>query len=239
LRRFAEVIFHQFPLCPYALSLFDRKKAAPFYKVLLLGTLFCVAQHASAQTTTNGDVVLPGSNAWMLHTPDDGRTALIITPLTASSTSANWSPPGNNWSFATRFFENGDVRFANRVGIGTDVEPSTTFPAAALTKFAVNGTISARGIRVVAAGAPWPDYVFAPSYTLRPLGEVAQFITQHHHLPDMPSAAEVETQGLDLGAMDARLLRKVEELTLYLLRMQAENEALRARVSALETTSCQ
>ncbi len=102
-------------------------------------------------------------------------------------------------------------------------------------KMAVEGKIGARGVHVVVSGQNWPDYVFTPGYRLRPLSEVAYFVGVNGHLPDVPSAAEVEAQGLDLEEMDARLLRKVEELTLYLIEQQRENAALRARVECLET----
>jgi hypothetical protein len=65
-----------------------------------------------------------------------------------------------------------------------------------------------------------PDYVFEPHYPLRPLGELQRFIEANRHLPDMPSAAEVGEQGLDMTKMQIALLRKVEELTLYTVRQQ-------------------
>ncbi|WP_199736741.1 bZIP transcription factor [Fibrisoma montanum] len=70
--------------------------------------------------------------------------------------------------------------------------------------------------------ADWSDKVFAPSYKLRPLAEVEQFIQTHQHLPGVPSAEEVVKQGVDVGQMDAKLLEKIEELTLY--SIQLENE---------------
>ncbi len=73
----------------------------------------------------------------------------------------------------------------------------------------------------------WSDYVFAKDYKLRPLSEVSSFIQEHKHLPDVPSAAEVVKDGVDLQAMDATLLRKVEELTLYVLAQQKEIEELK------------
>lgn len=208
---------------------------------LLTGLCLMSASSASAQVL-NGDLILVGAfnnqmptgiNPWIFQTGGGGQ--LVISPLTnGSSPTAGWSPVNGSWSYSTYFKRNGDVQFQGRVGIGTD---PLALPVGAITKLAVEGLISARSIRVVAVGAPWPDYVFAPAYALRPLGDVADFIATNHHLPDMPSAAEVEKDGLDLGAMNARLLRKVEELTLYLLQMEQQNAALRARVSALETTS--
>ncbi|WP_229365892.1 bZIP transcription factor [Fibrisoma montanum] len=72
--------------------------------------------------------------------------------------------------------------------------------------------------------ADWSDKVFAPSYKLRPLAEVEQFIQTHQHLPGVPSAEEVVKQGVDVGQMDAKLLEKVEELTLYSIQLQKENQ---------------
>ena len=73
---------------------------------------------------------------------------------------------------------------------------------------AVGGKIGARAIYVVAPNVPWPDYVFAPGYRLRPLSEVAQFVQANGHLPEVPSAATVQAEGLDLGATQAVLLKK-------------------------------
>ena len=103
-------------------------------------------------------------------------------------------------------------------------------------RLAVDGSIGARAVYVRAQGVAWPDYVFRPAYCLRPLREVEQYVQQNGHLPDVPSAAAVQADGLDLAAMEAVLLRKIEELTLYLVEAKKENDALQARVRALETT---
>lgn len=69
---------------------------------------------------------------------------------------------------------------------------------------------------------------------MRPLREVEQYVQANGHLPEVPSTAAVQAEGLDLGSMEAVLLRKVEELTLYLIELKKENEALQARVGKLE-----
>jgi hypothetical protein len=91
-------------------------------------------------------------------------------------------------------------------------------------KLFVEGAIRARKVRVDPAA--WPDYVFDKQYKLPSLAEVAQFIQQHHHLPDMPPAAEVEKNGLDLGDNQALLLKKIEELTLYIIDLDNKVEKL-------------
>lgn len=80
----------------------------------------------------------------------------------------------------------------------------------------------------------WPDYVFAKTYELKPLSEVEAFITQNSHLPEVPSAADMEENGLDVAQMDATLLKKIEELTLYTIQQQKQLEALTMQLNALQ-----
>lgn len=100
-------------------------------------------------------------------------------------------------------------------------------------KLTVDGTISARKVKVTQA-TPWPDFVFSENYTLPPLDSVATFVQTHKHLPGIPSEADIKKDGHDLGDMNARLLQKVEELTLYLIEMKKENSDLKKRLEKLE-----
>lgn len=77
------------------------------------------------------------------------------------------------------------------------------------------------------AGGQWSDYVFADDYQLKSLNEVEEFITKNKHLPDVPSASNVEQNGYDITTMDATLLQKIEELTLYIIQLQKEVESLK------------
>ncbi|PWG77875.1 hypothetical protein DDR33_25200, partial [Pararcticibacter amylolyticus] len=65
--------------------------------------------------------------------------------------------------------------------------------------------------------ANWPDYVFTPQFQRRPLAELERFVLENNHLPEIPSAREVNDNGISLGEMNAKLLKKIEELTLYLI----------------------
>jgi hypothetical protein len=80
----------------------------------------------------------------------------------------------------------------------------------------------------------WSDKVFADTYQLRSLGEVEAFINKNKHLPDVPSAIEVVEKGVDLGKMDALLLQKIEELTLYMIELKKSNEQLRKELNELK-----
>jgi len=99
-------------------------------------------------------------------------------------------------------------------------------------KLSVNGNIKAKKIIVSQTG--WPDYVFAPTYKLKPLSELAAFIQKHQHLPDMPSAKEVEEKGISVGDNQALLLKKIEELTLYIIELKKNEELLRNKINLIE-----
>lgn len=87
-----------------------------------------------------------------------------------------------------------------------------------------NGLLRAREIRIDAQN--WADNVFYPNYQLRPLSEVESFIRANGHLPDVPSQEEVEEEGIDMAEMDALLLKKIEELTLYTIELQKRIQEL-------------
>ena len=87
-------------------------------------------------------------------------------------------------------------------------------------KLTVNGRILAREVIVSNDIRTWPDYVFAPGYEMMSLTDLEAYVNEHHHLPDVPSAEEVEEQGIGLGEMNAILLQKVEEMTLRMIEME-------------------
>ena len=138
-----------------------------------------------------------------VYLAQEGTQAVLTsasgTPLNLGSgaTSVSIAPSGN-------------------VGIGT------TNPT---HKLAVNGTIKAKEVIVETTG--WSDYVFADDYTLQPLAQVETHIKEHKHLPGIPSAASVATNGVNVGDMQAALLAKVEELTLHLIAQEKELARLR------------
>ncbi|WP_052354316.1 hypothetical protein [Flectobacillus major] len=90
-------------------------------------------------------------------------------------------------------------------------------------------------VRVAAkSGNNWADYVFSPDYKLRSLKEVNSYIKQNSHLPDVPSADEINKNGIDIAENQATLLRKIEELTLYMIEQQNKIEKLQKEVKRLK-----
>ncbi|MBN8838552.1 MAG: hypothetical protein J0I09_14925 [Sphingobacteriia bacterium] len=92
-----------------------------------------------------------------------------------------------------------------------------------------NGTVTTKKLIVTQTG--WPDFVFKPNYNLRTLSEVEQYIKIHQHLPDIPSEKEVKSKGIDVGETQAMLLRKIEELTLYVIKQERRIVELEKQVS--------
>lgn len=111
-----------------------------------------------------------------------------------------------------------NIKSTGNVGIGT-AEPGTH-------KLSVEGTIAARKVKVTSL-SNWADYVFHPDYKLPPLKEVEKFIKRYSHLPEIPSEKEVMENGLDLSEINKKLLQKVEELTLYLIELEKENNSIK------------
>lgn len=126
---------------------------------------------------------------------------------------------------------NGKTNFTDKVVIGNS-SLNHNHPAHDYNLYVEKGMMAEK-VRVELSGN-WPDYVFEDNYALSPLSEVEEYIKENKHLPEVPSAKDVAANGIDLGDMDAKLLRKVEELTLYLIDLKKENESLRARIENLE-----
>jgi len=162
--------------------------------------------------------------------PYDGRTQphyglQWVMDSWSSSGPTLWASAFGGMKFMTQSVPRITITGTGNVGIGTDDTKGY--------KFAVNGDAIFTKIKVK-ANASWPDYVFEESYQLPPLAEIAAYIKTHKHLPEIPAAAEIEKDGQDVGEMNRQLLKKVEELTLYLIQQQQEHENTAKRIKVLE-----
>ncbi|TKC05245.1 hypothetical protein [Pedobacter frigoris] len=185
-----------------------------------------------------------------------GGSANILVPLKAYQNGTNIDffivPDAANYtSFAVNAFSYGFTLTPHYVVIteqtaipqGTDITSSAIVNTVTTTdgsgnvgigtadtkgdKLAVNGKIRAREIKV--ENINWPDYVFLPSYKVPTLQEIEKYIKEKGHLPGIPSASEVKANGVDLGDMNAKLLQKIEELTLHLIEKNKQIEIINER----------
>ena len=147
------------------------------------------------------------------------------------------SPTGNRWVLqssgtdfrlgetttlsipTTRF----TILSGGQVGIGTTYIPANYM-------LAVKGNVISEKVYVQLYGS-WPDYVFKDDYPLMPLSELESFIKLNKHLPDMPSAREVEKNGQDLGDIQTKLLKQNEELTLHIIELNKRIDELESKIS--------
>jgi hypothetical protein len=155
----------------------------------------------------NPGLFLTGTNRLYL---DQDRIQVIYSPLLIG---------GNSFPSPNSLLIN---PLGGNVGIGTS---NPTY------KLAVNGTIRSKEL-IVETG--WADFVFDPTYRLRPLAEVEHFIKTHHHLPDMAPADEISQQGMPIAETTTKMMQKIEELTLYVIAQQKQLMAQQRQIRQLK-----
>lgn len=99
-------------------------------------------------------------------------------------------------------------------------------------KLDINGSIRSKEVKIEATG--WSDFVFDEDYKLPSLSEVESHIKEYKHLPDIPSEKQVVEEGINVVEMQAKLLQKIEELTLYVIDLKKENESIRQELKELK-----
>jgi len=188
------------------------------------GTGNCAAVYA--KNASNGDIYFFG----LKRIASGGSEAVQSAYDAASNTWRAFSVlNGTTGKFEIRAgvvdveYKNSGNIFFNNTGSGVGIGVTSL---GAGVKLQVAGKVKVQEVEV--ALTPWPDFVFNNDYKLRPLAEVEAFIMEHKHLPDVPSQAEVENNGLNLGEMNAVLMQKVEELTLYIISLQKQIDELKA-----------
>jgi hypothetical protein len=98
----------------------------------------------------------------------------------------------------------------------------------------VRGGIRTEEVKVdMAFNAGWADYVFSPTYKLRTIEELKSFINKNKHLPNIPTEAEIKSDGINVAEISTKLLEKIEELSLYVIQLNEKNEELNRKYEAL------
>ncbi|WP_316810311.1 hypothetical protein [Pedobacter heparinus] len=224
------------PVGHYALGWYDEGLGSPVaYLSAHAGLRFFTAGIPRINIAFNGNVGI-GTTAPIGKLDVRGNLFIGTTDLSIGSVGSfiqmdQGAASGDTYS-QIRAFSNGGNTLNNLIlqNSGGDVGIGTTDPKG--YKLAVNGKIRALEIKVEAS--PWPDYVFAKDYQLPTLQQTEQHIKENGHLPGIPSAAEVKTNGIDVGEMNAKLLQKIEELTLYLIDMKKDAEHYKDQFNKLQ-----
>jgi hypothetical protein len=154
--------------------------------------------------------------SWQPQGAEQSDFFIDVVPGTRTLRTRNWNIMNPN--IGATGIHTGYAFFEGNVGIGT------TAPDEKLT---VKGKIHAEEVRVD-LNVPGPDYVFKENYQLKSLSEIQAFIKENKHLPEIPSAKEMEEKGINLSEMNMLLLKKVEELTLYILKQEERINKLEA-----------
>jgi len=181
----------------------------------------------------NGSAVQ--SSPWTINGNDLSYTtgSVEVSTLEATSlllngtnvVSSPWTINGNDLSYTAGTVGVSNLNASGSVGIGTTNTQGYML--------AVAGNVVAEAVKVELQGN-WPDFVFEKEYDLIGLLETESFIKKYGHLPNVPSAEEVKQNGISLGEMDAKLLQKIEELTLHTIQQQKEIEDLKAANQKLD-----
>ncbi|MDZ7936012.1 MAG: hypothetical protein U5M51_13815 [Emticicia sp.] len=159
----------------------------------------------------------------VLSVDDNGNVILVNDGVTTG----DGNNTGAGWAITDGRLQNSNN---GKVVIGTGIN---SFPGD--FQLYVRGGIMTERVRVAVANSDrWADYVFEKGYNLLSLKNVEKHINYHGHLPNMPSAEQMTKSGLDVLETSAKLLEKIEELTLYMIKANKQIEALEAKVSNLE-----
>lgn len=132
------------------------------------------------------------------------------------------------YNYTNGWRENMRIQNDGKVIIGNASAPSSGY------LLAVDQGILTEKVRVCANANSWCDYVFEDDYNLKSIYSVEKFINENKHLPNVPSASEVEENGINVAEMDATLLRQIEELWLHVINLKKENDALKAELNKLK-----
>ncbi|MEX0597628.1 MAG: hypothetical protein WD512_14140 [Candidatus Paceibacterota bacterium] len=148
-----------------------------------------------------------GDNKVYMHLPKENSRIVI----------AGWGDYLPQHKFVVRGSSliEGNIITDSNIGIGT----STFTDGTDNFRLSVNGGIRAHRVKVY---TDWADFVFEKSYNLPTLEEVEKYIAENGHLKDIPSASDVEKNGIEVGEMNKLLLQKIEELTLYVIELNKE-----------------
>jgi len=203
----------------------------------------------------NGKILVRGSDNWfpgLIIQNEIGRSVLLLTGTTGATNFSSTElvfedlTNGKTWTMLntnTNTFSL--VNYQNGANFNSPVKIDFGAPTNSLTinsngnigmgtlpnehKLAVAGTIIAEEV-IVKLQSNWPDHVFNDDYQLPELADVKQFIQKNHHLEGVPSEKEIQNNGINIAGIQSKLLQKIEELTLYVIKQDEEINNLKDEV---------
>lgn len=187
-------------------------------------------------------IAAPNGNAGMYFRSIGQDSSLFVGRLAGGSFSVGFKglkgAAGQWGDVGLLIAPTGDAQFGSNLSVSGALSvknalqvPTASIGTATIVDLVVSGVFRAKST------TPWADYVFEPGYQPMPLKEIEAYAKEHKHLPEMPSTAEVEKDGIDIAKMNAILLKKVEELTLHAVEQEKRMEALQIKMQALEGRS--
>ncbi|MBB5649151.1 hypothetical protein [Pedobacter cryoconitis] len=197
-----------------------------FYRNGLNGSGWSAWSKIVLSEPSNRIVVNAGQSAIILKPAQQDHTYMEFYARTSTpdvrSAWFGYGARGTNNLQLTNEIAGGPISIITNSGnVGID----TTTPK---EKLSVNGNIRAKEIKVEAEN--WPDYVFEPSYTPMPLSELESYVFKNKHLPGVPTAKEIEIDGIELGKLNKMLVKQQEELILHLIEQSKKIDDLMRQV---------
>ena len=164
----------------------------------------------TANEAAFGGAVFPTDTSLVLWSNSNANNYLVLQPSWGNTGIGTYTPNA-------KFHLNGAMLVGNNSQrIATNYEVS------------VDGEIMCENL-TMQNSTSWPDYVFEDNYNLTPLADLEQSIRKNKHLPNVPSQADVEKNGINMGIMTKALLEKVEELTLYIIQLEKRVNTLEGK----------
>jgi len=218
---------------------FPYPQGADIFKILHIGTTttgngFSISSSSVTKSLylfqhEDANLIIRGPGGGLSITPDGNIGVGLGIPEAKLDVTGSFKAQS---ATITNTLEAKTLKAQNATLTGALSAESATISGAITIKGTVNGKnanfdglIRTKEVNVTLSG--WSDFVFDDDYELMPLSEVKQFITENKHLPHVPSEAEVIAKGVNIGEMNAILLQKVEELTLYILDLQKQINELK------------
>lgn len=175
--------------------------------------------HVNGNTMIDGDATLNTVNPTIQLQNSDVNKGFV--QLSGDNIRIGTNSGNTDGKFVIRT-NGGDRLFVDGSG-NVNIGSQTDAPG---YKLRVDGKMICEEVKVKLSSA-WPDYVFEDKHQLMPVNELSKFIQVNKHLPNIPSAREVATNGIQVGDMQKRMMEKIEELTLYIISLQQQIDSLK------------